>query len=80
MKDTALYAARSMKMSKRTYYRRKPIAELHFLDSDAFMGIIKKMGVQKPNQEQLAGKCKEVLATRDLLNKRCEAVARGILI
>ena len=77
-------ALEDLNIPKRTFNRKRPVAELYLLDQQAFQtardDIAAASGGRRINQEKLAKKCSDILKTRDMQVRRRVAVTQGILI
>ena len=77
-------ALEDLNIPKRTFNRKRPVAELYLLDQQAFQrardDIAAASGGRRINQEKLAKQCSDILKTRDMQVRRRVAVTQGILI
>ena len=77
-------ALEDLNIPKRTFNRKRPIAELFILDQQAFEGVRDDIAAAsrgpRINQEKLAKQCSDILKTRDMQVKRRVAVTQGLLI
>ena len=77
-------ALEDLHIPKRTFNRKRPVAELYLLDQQAFQrardDIAAASGGRRINQEKLAKQCSDILKTRDMQVRRRVAVTQGILI
>jgi len=77
-------ALEDLHIPKRTFNRKRPVAELYLLDQQAFQrardDIAAASGGRRINQEKLAKQCSDILKTQDMQVRRRVAVTQGILI
>ena len=77
-------ALEDLNIPKRTFNRKRPIAELYLLDHQAFErardDIAAASKGRRINQEKLAKQCSDILKTRDMQVRRRVAVTQGLLI
>ncbi|KAL5259735.1 hypothetical protein ACHWQZ_G009994 [Mnemiopsis leidyi] len=73
-----------LNIPKRTFNRKRPVAELYLLDQQAFErardDIAAASGGRRINQEKLAKQCSDILKRPDMQVKRRVAVTQGLLI
>ena len=93
VKDTVLSAANATSLTqalvdlnipKRTFNRKRPIAELYILENQAFRTvrdeIAAESGGRRFNQGKLAEKCTEILNRPDMKVKRRVALTEGLVV
>ena len=72
------------KISRRTWHRKRPIAELQILDSSQFDELLRKHLTEttedRLNQEVFGSACSKILKRPAMIAKRRRAVAAGQLI
>jgi len=72
------------KISRRTWHRKRPIAELQILDSSQFDELLRKhltdTTEDRLNQEVFGSACCKILKRPAMIAKRRRAVAAGLLI
>ena len=75
---------KDQKISEKTFYRKKKIAELMILDIEKFDTVVKQMvreeKMDRLNQQMLSDKCGTILKTADFLLLKRNAIASGQLI